>query len=124
MPPNEQGTKRPVLTDAELIESNYSMFFGPDETEIRCQTTRVVTVRKIQKCMCPICCGETEEHLIGPGKRAFGEIDSEPANAPGIGLWTSSTRAARRDMKTYGWKAKRIYRLTLDICPDCQRGQS
>jgi hypothetical protein len=57
-------------------------------------------------------------------KRAFGEIDSEPANAPGVGLWTSSTRAARRDMKTYGWRAKRIYRMTLDICPDCQKGQS
>jgi len=61
---------RPVLTDAQLIEANHSMFFGPDETEIRCQTTRIVTVRKIQRCMCPVCSGEDEEHVIGPGKRA------------------------------------------------------
>lgn len=53
-------------------------------------------------------------------KRSFGEIDSEPANAPGIGLWTSSAREARKDMKTYGWKVKRLYWMTVDICPQCQ----
>ena len=62
--------KRPILTDAQLIESNWSMFSGPDETEIRCQTTRVVSVRKIQRCMCPACSCEPEEHVISPGKRA------------------------------------------------------
>ena len=52
-------------------------------------------------------------------KRSFGEADDEPANAPGIGRWTSNSRTARADMKTYGWTTKRYYRGTYDYCPSC-----
>ena len=51
--------------------------------------------------------------------RTFGEASDEPANAPGIGKWTSSPREARADMKTYGWTKKRVFHRTLDFCPEC-----
>lgn len=51
--------------------------------------------------------------------RAFGETDDEPANAPGVGIWTTDLREARQDMKTYGWKFTRRGNKMVDLCPKC-----
>lgn len=55
------------LTDKQYLEENESMFSGPDETEIRCRTTKVGKVRKEQMCMCP---DHRPPHAIKPGERA------------------------------------------------------
>ena len=64
-PPKEV---RCELTDSQYISANESMWSGPDETVIECRSTKLVTVRKIQKCMCPAC--SEEAHIIPIGHRA------------------------------------------------------
>ena len=64
------------MTDAQYIDANYSLYGGPDESDIRCRTIRVVAVRKEQKCMCPAGSG----HDIQIGQRAVADralVDEE-----------------------------------------------
>ena len=56
-----------MLTDAQYIDANDSMWGGPDETVIECRTTKIVTVRKDQLCMCP---AHEPLHTIKTGERA------------------------------------------------------
>jgi hypothetical protein len=61
------------MTDQEYIASCQSMF-GGDDCEIRGHTVKVVTVRKIQRCMCPACNGPDQGgHTIPSGARAVRE---------------------------------------------------
>ena len=56
-----------MLTNAQYLDANDSMFAGPDETVIECRTTKIVTIRKDQTCMC---CFHEPLHIIKAGKKA------------------------------------------------------
>lgn len=55
------------LLPAQFIDAYYSMFSGPDETEIRCEKVRLLIVRKDHDCMCP------GHHIQPPHKILNGE---------------------------------------------------
>lgn len=60
------------MTSQQYIDAMYSMFVGPDDTEIRCRSVELVSVRKEQPCMCPAheWSGGTPHHTVKPGDKA------------------------------------------------------
>jgi len=55
------------MTDREYLAALDSMFGGPDETEIRCRTTKLVVTRSEQYCQCPF--RLHSQHTIKKGVR-------------------------------------------------------
>lgn len=58
------------MTDEQYIDAADSMFGGPDESEIRCQTVKVIKVRAAHRCMCPALEHGQQPHEVMPGERA------------------------------------------------------
>lgn len=58
----------PELTDQQYLDALDSLFGGPDETEIKCRTTKLIHTKKTQACQCPD--SRHNQHLISVGSRA------------------------------------------------------
>lgn len=59
------------MTDEQYIASNFSMFGGPDDSDLQVRRTKVVVVRKTHKCACP---GHKDAHSIPTGARAVRDV--------------------------------------------------